>query len=77
MKNKRNGFKGKGGDHFAARVLTSEVASEHEVEDEKTVLVVLEGIAQVDDERVIDLNVTVRDVSESWGQVTAVQAGEF
>lgn len=38
------------------RVLTSEVTSKHEVEDEKAVLVVLEGIAQVDDERVIDLN---------------------
>jgi hypothetical protein len=34
---------------------TSEVAPEHEVEDEKTVLVVLKGITQVNDERVIDL----------------------
>lgn len=59
-------------------VLTSEVPSKHEVEDEKAVLVVLEGIAQVDDERVIDLKVTVRDVSEWRGrQVTATRRGEI
>jgi hypothetical protein len=39
-----------------AGVLTSEVTPKHEVEDEETVLVVLEGIPHVDDERVIDLN---------------------
>ena len=38
-----------------ARALTSEVTSKHKVKDEKAVLVVLESIAQVDDERVIDL----------------------
>jgi len=37
------------------RALTSEVSSKHEVKHEKAVLVVLEGISQVDDERVIDL----------------------
>ena len=37
------------------RALTSEVTSEHEVKHEKAILVVLECITQVDDERVIDL----------------------
>lgn len=37
------------------RGLTSEVAPKHEVEDEKTVLIVLKGITQIDNEGVIDL----------------------
>jgi len=37
------------------RALTSQVTPKHEVEHEKAILVVLEGITQIDDERVIDL----------------------
>jgi len=37
------------------RVLTPQVASEHEVQNEETVCVVLEGVAHVHDERMIDL----------------------
>jgi len=36
-------------------VLTPQVASEHEVQNEETVVVVLERIAHVHDERVVDL----------------------
>lgn len=46
-------------------VLTSKVTSKHEVEDKKAIFVVLESIPQVDDEWVIDLNVTMREMSES------------
>ena len=35
---------------------TPEIATEHEIEDEEAVLVVLEGVPQVDDERVVDLH---------------------
>ena len=35
--------------------LTAEVATEHEVEDEETVFVILECIPKVDDERVVNL----------------------
>lgn len=38
-----------------SRALTSKVSSKHEVKHKKAVFVVLEGISQVDDERVIDL----------------------
>ena len=44
--------------------LTSEVTPKHEVKDEKAVLVVLERIAQVDDERVIDL----RECDDTGGE---------
>jgi len=37
------------------RALTSEVTPKHKVKNKKAILVVLEGITQVDDERVIDL----------------------
>jgi len=40
---------------FRPAGLTSEVPPEHEVEHEKAVLVVLEGITQIDNEGVIDL----------------------
>ena len=33
---------------------TSKIATEHEIEDEVAVLIVLEGIAKIDDEGVID-----------------------
>lgn len=35
---------------------TAEVTAEHQVEDKEAVLVVLEGVAQIDDKRVVDLN---------------------
>ena len=50
---------------FRLDALTSKVASKHEVEDKKAIFVVLESIPQVDDEWVIDLNVTMREMSES------------
>ena len=34
---------------------TSKIATEHEIEDEEAVFIVLEGITHVDDERVINL----------------------
>ena len=37
------------------RVLTPQVTSEHEVQNEETVLVILEGVAHVHDERMINL----------------------
>jgi hypothetical protein len=37
------------------RVLTPQVPSEHEVQNEEAVLVVLEGVAHVHDERVVNL----------------------
>jgi len=40
--------------------LTPQVASEHEVQNEETVFVVLEGVAHVHDERVVDLGRTNR-----------------
>ena len=43
-----------------ASALTSEVTSEHEVKDKEAVLVVLEGITQVDYERMIDLGEIVQ-----------------
>ena len=45
---------------FRPAGLTSEVPPEHEVEHEKAVLVVLEGIAQIDNEGVIDLREDMR-----------------
>ena len=35
--------------------LTSKVAAKHEVEDEETVVIILESITEVDQERVVDL----------------------
>jgi hypothetical protein len=35
--------------------LTSKVATKHEVEDEETVVIILESIAKVDQERVVNL----------------------
>jgi len=52
-KNKRECFKLD--NRSTARILTAEVTPKHEVEHEKAVLVVLEGITQVDNEGVIDL----------------------
>ena len=37
------------------QVLTPQVASEHEIQNEETVLVILEGVAHVHDERMINL----------------------
>lgn len=34
---------------------TAQITAEHEVEDKETVLVVLESIAEIDDERMVDL----------------------
>jgi hypothetical protein len=45
---------------FNAHRRTTQVAAEHQVEDEEAVLVVLEGVAQVDDERVVDLGLITR-----------------
>jgi len=36
-------------------IITSQISSEHKVQDEKAVLVILERISHVDDEGVIDL----------------------
>lgn len=54
-KNKRECFKMDGQSFSRLIALTSEVTPKHEVEHEKAVLVVLEGITQVDNEGVIDL----------------------
>jgi hypothetical protein len=43
------GEDGKGKEH------TTQIAAQHKVEDKETVLVVLESIAQIDDEGVVDL----------------------
>jgi len=48
--------------------LTSKVATKHEVEDEETVVIILESIAKVDQERVVDLrkgSTNKKEVSES------------
>ncbi len=37
---------------------TSEVTSQHEIEDKETILIVLERISQVDDKRMVDLQGT-------------------
>ena len=37
---------------------TAEISTEHEVEDEEAVLVVLERVSEVDDERVVNLQST-------------------
>jgi hypothetical protein len=47
--------------------LTSKVSTEHEVEDEETVVIILESIAEVDQERVVDLRkglTNTKEVSE-------------
>ena len=66
-------FQGKG----VIPALTPEVASEHKVKYEKAILVVLEGIAQVDDERVIDLYRCEGAGCEPKPKVTAARAESF
>ena len=43
------------GTRLRHRIRTAQVTSQHEIQHEETVLVVLEGISEVDDERMIDL----------------------
>ncbi len=45
---------------------TSQVATEHEIEHEETVLIVLKSVAEVDDEWVVDLNVVVSVPIACW-----------
>jgi hypothetical protein len=37
--------------------LTSQITTPHEVENEETVLIILESVAEVDQERVVDLDI--------------------
>jgi hypothetical protein len=42
--------------------LTSKITTKHEVKNEEAIIIVLESIAEVDQERVIDLHRGVEDV---------------
>jgi hypothetical protein len=45
--------------------LTSKVATKHEVEDEETVVIILESITEVDQERVVDLRKRLTNKKEA------------
>lgn len=45
-------------DHRRGSGRTSEVTTQHEIEDKETILIVLERVSQVDDKRMVDLHGT-------------------
>lgn len=52
------------------QIRTSKITSKHEIKDKEAVFVILEGITQVDDERVVDL---YKEASRGEGCVVLLQ----